>query len=547
MFILIKYNFWYKIVVMYTKYFVIVFLFIFYSFLHSFGGRPITMEEVRPYYTISDRIRIDIYIYTNLSGNSNYNYLTFTVADAIANQLDYNKTLKLQQETNLNLIPVDFERAYDYKVFQFTNITYTARIGSNESITNIITNYERTYYTNWGEVRSNVKFVGPETKYFFLEDNEIIMEYNGSNVIVRNTNDFLQEIDTGGSYYEYFGDDIKKYVFTRNSDIAIFGTVDYQRPNFVITTHVAYIRERKIDSYKLEISEARIDEQIPLYALDIANRISHLDKTGVIAINVEPENSYIYIDNILMGISGSTLYIPALTTNSHRFTIKKDMYETIDTMLTFERANRDIELNFSLKEVTDMARVQIEVPGDVESSVIINGIKEEPAAIIDKNFGFGTYSIKITNSNYLDYYGTFTVDSTNSLFLTPTMRLFKTPTLADRIFKNYERNTKVFLGLTIAAGIFSIGSYIFAQEILDKTMVDYYERYGNMSSRPAIDLSRYNTAYNLYIAGMVITSAFALTTGIYYMLWINESNFSVEKLTFNAGFGGANLAYSYSW
>ena len=547
MFILIKYNFWYKIVVMYTKYFVIVFLFIFYSFLHSFGGRPITMEEVRPYYTISDRIRIDIYIYTNLSGNSNYNYLTFTVADAIANQLDYNKTLKLQQETNLNLIPVDFERAYDYKVFQFTNITYTARIGSNENITNIITNYERTYYTNWGGVRSNVKFVGPETKYFFLEDNEIIMEYNGSNVIVRNTNDFLQEIDTGGSYYEYFGDDIKKYVFTRNSDIAIFGTVDYQRPNFVITTHVAYIRERKIDSYKLEISEARIDEQIPLYALDIANRISHLDKTGVIAINVEPENSYIYIDNILMGISGSTLYIPALTTNSHRFTIKNDMYETIDTMLAFEKANEDIELNFSLKEVTDMARVQIEVPGDAESTVIINGIKEEPAAIIDKNFGFGTYSIKITNSNYLDYYGTFTVDSTNSLFLTPTMRLFKTPTLADRIFKNYERNTKVFLGLTIAAGIFSIGSYIFAQEILDKTMVDYYEQYGNMSSRPAIDLSRYNTAYNLYIAGMVITSAFALTTGIYYMLWINESNFSVEKLTFNAGFGGANLAYSYSW
>ena len=147
----------------------------------------------------------------------------------------------------------------------------------------------------------------------------------------------------------------------------------------------------------------------------------------------------------------------------------------------------------------------------------------------------------------MDYYGTFTVDGTNSLFLTPTMRLFKTPTLADRIFKNYERNTKVFLGLTIAAGIFSIGSYIFAQEILDKTMVDYYEQYGNMSSRPAIDLSRYNTAYNLYIAGMVITSAFALTTGIYYMLWINESNFSVEKLTFNAGFGGANLAYSYSW
>ena len=127
------------------------------------------------------------------------------------------------------------------------------------------------------------------------------------------------------------------------------------------------------------------------------------------------------------------------------------------------------------------------------------------------------------------------------------MKPFKPPTLADRIFKNYERNTKVFLGLTIASGIFTIGSYIFSQEILDKTMVSYYEQYGNRLNRPAIDLTSYNTAYNLYIAGMVITSALALTTGIYYMLWINENNFSVEKLTFNAGFGGANLAYSYSW
>ena len=527
---------------MYTKYFVIGLLFISFSFLHSFGGRPITMEEVRPYYTISDRIKIDIYIYSNLSGNSNYNYLTFTIADAIANQLDYNGTLKLQNESNLTLIPVDFERALDYKVFQFTNIVYTATNGSNTRIT---TNYERTYYTNWGGVRSNVKYIGPETKYFFLEDDEIIMEYRGSNVIVKNTNDFLQEIDTGGSYYEYFGEDIKKYVFTRDSDISIFGTVEYKRPNIEIVTYVAYTKERRIDSYKLTISEARIDEQIPLYALDIANRISHLDKTGVVAINVEPENSFIYIDNILMGTSGSTLYIPALTTNSHRFTIKKDMYETIDTMLTFERANKDVELNFSLNEITNWARVQIEVPGEVESDVVINGIKEEPAAIIDKYLGFGTYSIKITNSNYLDYYGIFTVDSTNSLYLTPTMKPFKPPSLADRIFKNYERNTKVFLGLTIVSGIFTIGSYIFAQETLDKTMVNYYEQ--SRRGGAAMDLSVYNMANNMYIAGMVITGALALTTGIYYMLWINESNFAVEKLTFNSGFGGANLTYSYSW
>mgnify|MGYP004419775781 CR=1 FL=1 len=86
-----------------------------------------------------------------ISSSFKKKYLTFTVADAIANQLDYNKTLKLQTETNLNLTPVNFERAYDYKVFQFTNIIYSAKEGSNETIA---TNYEYTYYTNWGGVRN---------------------------------------------------------------------------------------------------------------------------------------------------------------------------------------------------------------------------------------------------------------------------------------------------------------------------------------------------------------------------------------------------------
>ena len=127
------------------------------------------------------------------------------------------------------------------------------------------------------------------------------------------------------------------------------------------------------------------------------------------------------------------------------------------------------------------------------------------------------------------------------------MKKFKEPTLADKIFKNYERNTKIFLGLTIASAIFSAGTYIYAGEILDSTMVKYYDQYKNSPTRPPIDLTHYNTAMNVYIAGMVLTGAFALTTGIYYMLWVNESNFAVEKLSLNAGYGGANLTYSWRW
>lgn len=513
--------------------------------LYPFGGKPIRIEEVRPYYTSTETAKIDIYIYTNIGDNTNYNYITFAVADAIANQLEYNKTIRLQSETNYTITPIDFERAYDYKVFQFTNITYTSRQeGTNIAI---VTNYEYTTYTNWGNVRSNVKLITPETKGFILQTNEMIFDYNGTNVILKGTNDFIQKVDIGKNYYEYFGDDIKKYVFTRNSDIAIFGTVEYKRPNINIVTYVAYIKDRKINSYSMTVPEARIDEQVPNYALEIANRISYLDKTGIIAIDVSPPDSFVYVDDIFVGKSGDTLYVPALTTNNHRFTIKKESYETIDTMLSFENPNENILLQFKLDELTNAARVQINIPGEEASSVVINGVKETPTNVINRYFGFGTYSLKITNKNYIDYYGTFTVNSTNSLNLTPNMKKFKEPTLADKIFKNYERNTKIFFGLTIASAIFSIGTYVYAGEILDSTMVKYYNQYQNALNRPEVDLRNYNTAMNIYIAGMVLTGAFALTTGIYYMLWINESNFAVEELSFNAGYSGANIMYSWRW
>ena len=513
--------------------------------LYPFGGKPITIEKVRPYYTTDETAKIDVFIYTNLGDNTNYNYLCFAVADAVANQIEYNKTLRLQSETNFTINPMDFERAYNYKVFQFTNITYTSRTEGTNII--IVTNYETTTYTNWGDVRSNVQLITPETEGFFLETNEMLFDYNGTNVILKGTNDFIQKVDIGRTYYEYFGDDIKKYVFTRESDIAVFGTVKYDRPNISIVTYIAYIKDRKITSYSITIPEAKIDEQVPNYALEIANRISYFDKTGVIAIDVSPEDAFVYVDDVFIGKSGQTLYVPALTTNNHRFTIKKENYETIDTMLAFEKTNENILLNFKLKEFSESARVQINIPGEEKSTVIINGIKETPTNVINRYFGFGTYSIKITNTNYIDYYGTFTVDSTNSLVLTPNMKRYQEPTLADKIFKNYERNTKIFLGLSIASAIFSIGTYIYAGEVLDSTMVNYYNQYKNEPNKPPINLNNYNTAMGIYIAGMVLTGAFALTAGVYYMLWINESNFAVEELSFNADYSGVNLSYAWRW
>ena len=391
-----------------------------------------------------------------------------------------------------------------------------------------------------------MKYIKPDEKGFFLEEGEVLLDYNGSNVLVKNTNGFTQKISLGDVFYQYNGNDIKNYIFNNSkSDISIYGTLEYKRPNIEINTYVVYTKEREIHSYSIEIPESKIDEYIPIYALEIANKVSLLDTTGVIAINVEPKESFVYIDDVLVGIASDTLYIPALTTNHHRFTIKKDNYETIDTMLEFENSKEDIVLNFQLNEITNKAKVLINIPED--STVLINGVKEIADPNIDRYFGFGTYSIKITNTNYIDYYGTFTVDSTNDQILTPTLLEYKEPTLFDKIFKNYERNTKIGIGLTIASGIFAIGSYIYANEVFDSTLVRYYDQYKNEANRPPIDLTQYDIAFNMYVSGLVLTSVFALTTGIYYMLWINEDNFNVEKLSFNWDYGGVNLMYSYRW
>ena len=169
---------------MHIRQFIIILLTaLLYIPLYPFGGKPIKIEEVRPYYTTDDTAKIEVYIYTNKGGNTNYNYLTFTIADAIANQLEYNKTIKLQSATNYEITPNNFEKAYDYKVFKFTNVTYTSSTkGTNITIR---TNYEYSTYTNWGDVRSNVKLITPETPGFVLQTNEMIFEHNGSNIILK--------------------------------------------------------------------------------------------------------------------------------------------------------------------------------------------------------------------------------------------------------------------------------------------------------------------------------------------------------------------------
>lgn len=519
----------YKSIILYLS----TFLFILIgSSLYGFGGKPIKIEDVRPYYTAREDVKIDVYIFDVVSADTNFNYLSQTVANSIAKQIEYNKTITVGNEY-LYLQPVDFERVYNYKVYTFTNIEYKIDL-DEEDKTKITTNIIYKYYTNFGKIKSNINIITYTNKNFELKTNEMLYDYKGETVILNNKKYlFDKRVVIGDSFLKYNGEDIENYIFTRDSDFAIYGKVEVTRRLITITTYIADIKARTIKSYKIDLTEALLDEELPSYAFDIANRINAMQKTGIISLDITPPGALVYVDNVFIGRSDNTLYLSSITTNSHRFTIIKDSYETIDTMIAFEKVGEDAAISFKLNKFDNIGKISMNVPGGTNTSVVLNGIKQNPTNLFEASLPFGTYSLKITNVDYKPYYATVSVSNTNTLSFTPNMQMFKPPTLAQRIFGNYERNMKIFLGLTVATSVFTLGTYIYANEMLDSKLIKYYDKYKNDPNPPLLDISSYNNTMTVYWVGLGVSLAFALTSGIYYMLWIAESDFPVETISFS--------------
>lgn len=529
-----------------SKQFILLLFIINTALIYGFGGRPVPIQDVRVRYTYNNEIKVNLFLYDNLSGNTNFDYLSYALPDIIANQIEYNKTVSIS-ESNITLTPINREQIYDVEVLTLSNMTYTTLSTTNTNGTiEIKTNVIYTSYTNWGDIKSNVRVITPESKNFRLELNETLYDYNGEEVILFGVTNFSKVANVGETYYEYNGDDIEQYILSNDIDIAIYGTIDYERPNVVITSHIADVSTANISSYRISIFEPDIDSEIASYSFEIANSITDLPKTGIVAIKATPPDSFVYVNDSFIGKSTGEdlIYLPSLTKGKHRVTIRKDTYKTFDHIVDFENENEDIFLDINLQIVSDLGNIAMTVPGGTNSSVVINGIREAPTNFIQKSLPFGEYSLKILNTNYIDYYGIFSLDSTDIFSFTPSMILIEEPTWVDIVFRNYERNTKIFLGLTIAASLATLGTYIYAGEIFDSTIVAYLNENENVTNPPPINLSTYNTAINIYWAGIGVSLALALTTGIYYMLWVGEDDFFVENIAFNAGPGGGYVTLS---
>ena len=511
-------------------------LFIIYLFssnaIFGFAGRPETVQDVRLYHQAKQDLEVDIFIFKNNSTNKDFDYFSLAIPEIIAAQIELNKKV-IVSSNNMKASPIGYENAYDYKILQFTNITYTSNFVNNQLI--VATNKLYLTVTNSIKKKENINIIDVNSENLTISSNEILYMYKDNPVILKDNNNFIRDIKVNNSFVNYKGDDIKEYAFTQDSDIVIFGNIDVTRYTVIITAYIAEVHARTLTSFSVEINDFEVENILPLFCIEVANQMNAIEKTGVIGIQTDPPDALLYIDGTYVAKTTDTVYIPSLTVGEHRITIEKNDYKTIDKVFSFQKPLEDLNMDFSLIPLENVGKIIIDVPGGTNTTVIFNGIREPKNDIIEKHLALGTYSIKMINDEYEDYFASILLNSEGEYKLIPKLKKKPEQTLARKIFGNYERNTKIGLGITAAAGLFALSSYIYANEIYDITVIEHYEKYQGVNNPPPLDLDKYNLAYNLYIAGAATSIVFAVASGIFYLLWVSEANFDVEEIQLGYG------------
>ncbi len=510
----------------------IVYLLFSSNILLALAGKPETIQEVRLYHQAKKTLDVELFVFENETDDENFDYLTITIPELIASQIELNKTV-LVSSNNIVLEPVGYNAAYDYKIIRYTNTTYTTNYTGEKLV--VTTNNEYISVTNAIRKKDNVNITDALSLPLTISSNEELYMHNGEPTILKDNNDFKRTINVYKNFQKYNGVDMANYAFKRNADIVIYGNIKKTRYTILITVYIAEINSETLTSYSMEINDFELEQITPIFAIEIANQMNSIEKTGIINIKSKQDDSLLYLNGVYIGkINETGVKIPSLTVGEHRITVEKKDYQTIDKVFSFDRPKEDINIEFNLIPITNFGKITINVPGGTNTTVIFNGLIEPKSDVIEKNINTGYYSLKMISEGYEDYYASIVLGDMGEYDIYPNMKKIPEQTLARQIFGNYERNTKIGIGLSIAAGLFTIGSYIYASEVYDKTVMEHYKKYGDQATQYTLDTTKYNTIYNMYIGGLVTTSVFTLTTGIFYLLWISESNFDVESIHLNS-------------
>ncbi len=316
------------------------------SDIFALAGKPQTVVDVRLYHQAKTTADIDIFVFNNISTNKDYDYFSLVIPELITDQIELNDKITISSN-NIKATPVGYDRAYNYKILNYTNTEYSGNY-NGEDFT-VITNERQTVVTNTITKKENVNIIDVYSSPLTISSNETLYMYDGQPVILADNNDFVRDINIGNNFSVYTNSsNIEEYVFTRNADIAIFGTIDSRRNTVIITAYIAEINARSLSSYSIEINEFEIEQMLPLFCMEIANQMNAIDKTGTISIATNPADAFLYIDGVYITKTQNRVFIPSLTVGNHRITIKKDDYMPVDSVFTFDKPGESLMLDFNL-------------------------------------------------------------------------------------------------------------------------------------------------------------------------------------------------------
>lgn len=520
--------------------------------LWPFAGKPLPPpERVKLFFTTTEKVDIEIFSFRNRTGDSNYNYLSTTIAEQIAEQIEALKEVLITQD-DVVMNPVNYERLLITTVVTntITNITTNTAAtstGTNKSApaitvtTNIITSVSTNTTTN-----TALLFMDGESpdNILTLETNETLFNYLGRRVILRGNNNFIRRVSVHDSIIAYPQNaPIEQAVARRKSDMVIYGDIVKKGYALELTAVVVRRISGTARTVRLTCDDIDIDERLPVFCYEVAGRVTAKEKTYNISINATPRDAMCYIDDSYIGKVGSGIYLSTLTVGKHRIVLRKNDYHTIDKTVIFRQPSEETKLLFTMEPSTSYGSVSIETPV-TNAMILIDGQRRTAGSAVAE-LGFGSHSLKVITPGYRDYQTVFDLTSTNRRTIAVIPERITTNMFAD-LFLNWERNTYVSLYTAAGLGTVALAAYLYATERFDYAST--YLAYRGLPSSQLADKKEYKDylLWNSISVGFTWAAAgMALLGGVSYVFWIASYDFPVGHLTFVPAPDGGSIACSF--
>lgn len=492
--------------------------------LFALAGKPLPPQQVvKLYFTSKPDVLVELFTFRNKSGDTNLDYLSMTIPEQIAEQLENVQEITVDSN-DIALQPHNYNRVF---------------------VNRLVTNEEGDVVTN-RVVNTNIDFIAGESENLTLADDEILYNYYGTNVILKGNSNFTRRVRVHDNLLSYPNGAYDAVISNRKADIFIYGEIERFGYSLKLTAYIFKRHSGKLLSLDVTIDQEDVDEMLPAFCYEVSMRLNGKEKTHNISVTAEPADAMFYLNGIYFGRTEAGIYLSSLPLGRHRFVMKHEDYRTIDKVIYFRKSEPATRLHFVMDSATGFADVTVNV--DVsQPDIYVDGLLRGQTNTLTETYTYGSHSLKVIADGYKEYYATFEITSTNAKTIDVSMNV-----ITPRAF-NHGRAARFLLGATTGLGLTSLGLFITKEELFDYAATTYQDAYTLDPTIGDFEAMSYYTPYaNMNIA-YNISLGLTLGTGaawlVFYILSINSHDFPVENLTFSPslapGYAGGVVSFRY--